>query len=145
RLYGTHQLSASDANTVDVTVTNGVSYVPIPAGIGERIAGLLTVDLPQTVVTGQEFRIIVRRVSTPRFEEVERVEIRSVGLKDGAPALTDWSMEGARAKASDTSTLREVSAALVKASPEPADRRGRGRRRGGDATTVDMLNWRYVV
>jgi hypothetical protein len=30
RLYGSHLLSASDAHTIDCTVTRGVTYVPIP-------------------------------------------------------------------------------------------------------------------
>jgi hypothetical protein len=71
RLYGTHLLSASDSNTIDCKVTRGVIYVPIPPGTAENIAGLLTVDLPTTVMIGQEFNIIVRRVSTRRIEIIE--------------------------------------------------------------------------
>ncbi len=67
RLYSTHLLSASDAHTIDITVSHGVSYVPIPPGIKENLASLLTVDLPLTVKTGQEINIIVRRVSTRRM------------------------------------------------------------------------------
>lgn len=70
RLYGTHLLSASDGNTIDCTVTKGVTYVPIPSGTAENIAGLFTVDLPTTVTVGQEFNIIVRRVATRRMQEI---------------------------------------------------------------------------
>lgn len=63
-LYGSHTLSAADANTIQCKVTGGVTYVPIPTGAGENFAGLFTVDLPSTIVTGQEFNIIVRRIST---------------------------------------------------------------------------------
>ena len=70
KLYGTHVLSASDANTIDCTVRKGVTYVPIPPGIGENFAGLLTIDLPTTITTGQEFDIVVRRVATRRVETV---------------------------------------------------------------------------
>jgi hypothetical protein len=66
RLYGSHLLSASDAHTIDCTVTRGVTYVPIPPGTGQNFAGLLTVDLPIMVTDGQEFNIIVRRVATRR-------------------------------------------------------------------------------
>lgn len=38
-------------------------YVPIPFGTGDSFAGLLTVDLPPTVVKGQEFDIVVRRIT----------------------------------------------------------------------------------
>jgi hypothetical protein len=68
RLYGTHVLTAADPHTIDCTVTHGVTYVPIPTGAGESFAGLLTIDLPQTVVTGQEFNVVVRRVATRRLQ-----------------------------------------------------------------------------
>ena len=71
RLYGTTLLTASDAHTVDCRVTKGVTYVPIPAGTGESFAGLLTVDLPTTVTSGQEFDILVRRVSSRRQAVIE--------------------------------------------------------------------------
>jgi hypothetical protein len=66
KMYGSHQLTAADANTIQCPVTNGVTYIPIPPGSGENFAGLFTVDLPTTVVKGQEFNIIVRRVTTRR-------------------------------------------------------------------------------
>lgn len=65
-LYATHALSAADANTIQCKVTKGVTYIPIPTGSGENFAGLFTVDLPSTVVKGQEFNIIVRRITTRR-------------------------------------------------------------------------------
>jgi hypothetical protein len=64
RLYTTHLLSASDTNTIQCTVSRGITYVPIPPGFGENLASLLTVDLPTTVKKGQEFNIVVRRIST---------------------------------------------------------------------------------
>ncbi len=60
--YSSHQLTASDPHTIQCPVTDGVSYVPIPPGIGQSLAGLLTVDLPSTVVAGQEFDVVLRRV-----------------------------------------------------------------------------------
>lgn len=64
RLYGSHTLTASDAHTIQCNVTGGITYIPIPPGAGDNFAGLFTVDLPQTVVTGQEFNIIVRRIAS---------------------------------------------------------------------------------
>jgi hypothetical protein len=61
-MYGVHPLTAADAYTIEVKTIKGVTYVPIPQGTGEWYAGLLTVDLPQTVRTGQEFNIVVRRI-----------------------------------------------------------------------------------
>jgi hypothetical protein len=69
-IYSSHRLSASDAHTIQCPVTAGVTYLPIPAGTGQRLAGLLTIDLPSNVVKGQEFDVVLRRVRTrsARFE-----------------------------------------------------------------------------
>jgi hypothetical protein len=67
RLYNTDLLSAADAHTLQCTVTKGVTYIPIPPAQGVNFAGLLTVNLPATITIGQEFNIIVRRISTRRF------------------------------------------------------------------------------
>jgi hypothetical protein len=64
QLYSSHTLSARDANTIQCKVTGGVTYIPIPTGGSESFAGLFTVELPTTVVTGQEFNIVVRRISS---------------------------------------------------------------------------------
>ncbi len=66
KLYSFSELSAPDAHTVSCPVTQGVTYVPIPPGSGDNFAGLLTIDLPTTVVTGQEFNVVVRRITTRR-------------------------------------------------------------------------------
>ncbi|MEO8561339.1 MAG: hypothetical protein ABI601_04640 [bacterium] len=84
RLYGTHLLSASDSHTIDCTVERGVTYVPIPPGTAQNIAGLFTVDLPLVVTVGQEFNIIVRRVATRRVKtdpvpQVPRIAARAGG------------------------------------------------------------------
>ncbi len=64
--YASHLLSAADAKTIQCTVTRGVTYVPIPVAFGGSYAGLLTIDLPDSVKKGQEFNVIIRRVSTRR-------------------------------------------------------------------------------
>jgi hypothetical protein len=66
KLYSHNELSASDPHTIACPVTGGVTYVPIPPGGGDNFAGLITIDLPTTVVTGQEFNVIVRRITTRR-------------------------------------------------------------------------------
>jgi hypothetical protein len=68
RLYSTQMLSAADNNTIQCTTTDGVTYVPIPFGTGDSLAGLFTVDLPPTVVKGQEFNVTVRRISTRQIK-----------------------------------------------------------------------------
>jgi hypothetical protein len=64
-LYPTHELTASDAHTLNFAC-RGQTYIPVPAGEGPNFAGLLTVDLPQTVVAGQEFTAVVRRLTTKK-------------------------------------------------------------------------------
>jgi len=69
-LYGTHSLSAADANTVQCAVPNGVTYIPIPAGTGKNFAGLFAVELPGGIRVGQEFQVKVRRVSTRQLPQL---------------------------------------------------------------------------
>jgi hypothetical protein len=61
-MYGVHPLTAADAHTIEVKTIKGVTFVPIPQGKGPGFAGLFTVNLPETVTTGQEFDIVIRRI-----------------------------------------------------------------------------------
>ena len=76
-LYSSHQFSAADPHTIQCPVTGGVTYLPIPQGTGQSLAGLLTVDLPPTVVAGQEFDVVLRRVSSRQPIQLQ--------LADGQP------------------------------------------------------------
>jgi hypothetical protein len=66
QFYASHFLYSADANTVQVTTTDGVTYIPIPSASAGVInfAGLITVTLPSTVTNGQTFYVTVRRVSS---------------------------------------------------------------------------------
>jgi len=68
RIYGAQVLSAADPHTIRCSTVRGVTYIPIPPGTGESLAGLLTIDLPSNVVKGQEFNIVVRRIGTRRIK-----------------------------------------------------------------------------
>jgi hypothetical protein len=68
-LYPTTTLSAADANTIKCEVVSPVTYIPIPAGASGSFAGLLTVDLPATVRRGDEFDIVVRRITTRQVSD----------------------------------------------------------------------------
>jgi hypothetical protein len=120
RLYGAHLLSASDANTIDCKVTHGITYVPIPPGNVENIAGLLTIDLPQTVLVGQEFNIIVRRI-TSRSTRQEPIPIQR-----NPTGITDETLFEARKD---------------KDSIEP----GKIKEPGESKSIKPMRNWRYVT
>ena len=65
-LYRSHPLTAADPHTIQVKVNGGVTYVPIPKRSGDNIAGLLTLELPTTVTTGEEFDVVVRRIAERR-------------------------------------------------------------------------------
>ena len=61
RLYTRNRLKAVDANSIQLEVTGGVSYIPVPTG-SRDLAGLLTLDLPHTVRKGQVFRVVLHQV-----------------------------------------------------------------------------------
>lgn len=97
-LYPSHSLTATDNHTIACKVTGGITYIPIPMGSGENFAGLFTVDLPTTVVTGQEFNIVVRRVGrkgkvtkTPPPQINAKPTERQVAAKvDASRQLSQW-------------------------------------------------------
>ena len=95
QLYGTHFITATDVNTIQCKVTNGVTYIPIPTGSGENFAGLFTVDLPTTVIAGQEFNITVRRITTRRSRQQfgKRAENINSVLRLNTLSATEFNQE----------------------------------------------------
>jgi hypothetical protein len=63
---GAAGLGSSDAHTLTVTIEDGVSYIPIPTGSGQNFAGLITVELPLGIRTGQHFEVLVRKLAAKR-------------------------------------------------------------------------------
>ncbi|HEV8324329.1 MAG TPA: M14 family metallopeptidase [Myxococcota bacterium] len=61
KLYARHGLARSDAHTLTCTAS-GITYLPIPPGVGSNYAGLLTIDLPETVKRGQAFKVVTRQL-----------------------------------------------------------------------------------
>lgn len=87
KLYPTHQLRtvAGDPNTIEVTVPEGFTIVPIPFDTGANIAGLFTIQLPLGIVQGQEFLLTVRRISS-RIYQIDKVpEIARQAVSNGTP------------------------------------------------------------
>jgi hypothetical protein len=64
--YAFHALETADQHTIQCKVTRSVTYLPIPPSAGENFAGLLTIDMPLGIRTGQAFDVVVRRVVTAR-------------------------------------------------------------------------------
>lgn len=97
-LYPSHSLMATDNHTIGCKVTGGITYIPIPMGSGENFAGLFTVDLPTTVVNGQEFNIVVRRVgrnvtfkqTTPTRINANVMEGKLASSADASRRLSQW-------------------------------------------------------
>ncbi|HEV8324327.1 MAG TPA: hypothetical protein VG389_22105 [Myxococcota bacterium] len=61
KLYTRHGLSRSDEHTLTCTA-RGITYVPIPPGVGSNYAGLLTIDLPETVKREKAFKVVTRQL-----------------------------------------------------------------------------------
>jgi hypothetical protein len=61
-MYNVHRLNRDDEHTLQCRV-GGITYIPIPPGVGVSLAGLLTVDLPEKVQKKQVFTIVVRQIT----------------------------------------------------------------------------------
>jgi murein tripeptide amidase MpaA len=62
RMYTTHRLSRADDHTLQCK-TGGITYIPIPPGANGSYAGLLSVDLPESLRPGDVYTIVVRQVT----------------------------------------------------------------------------------
>lgn len=87
-LYPGRLLSTPDAHTVQVVVIPGTTYIPIPPGYALSFAGLLTLELPTSVLRGQVFNIIIRRTSLRRIaiQPVPIITLQKAGAGAGAGA-----------------------------------------------------------
>ncbi|HEY6489852.1 MAG: kelch repeat-containing protein [Terracidiphilus sp.] len=63
RLYLTHRLTATDAHTIQMPI-GGVSWIPVPQGSTVNYAGLLSIELPAGIKKGQEFKAVVRQITS---------------------------------------------------------------------------------
>ncbi len=136
QLYGSHLLSAADPHTIECKTTRGVTYVPIPPDTGPNFAGLFTLDLPPSVVKGQEFDIIVRRVATRRNRD--QVGIAVARAAEAAPLHVANIARATSLHPGHVTrlALREHEEGLV---------RSEGTGEAPDAARKDPGNWRYVI
>ncbi len=74
--YGPPRIEKVDERTIRCRIGD-ITYVPLPAIGPTQVAGLLTIVLPQTVKTGQNFRVILHQHS--------RAQGRIAGLRSGVP------------------------------------------------------------
>ena len=87
-LYSTAAPTATDLNTVEYTVNSRVSFVPIPFGTGGNLAGLFTIELPAGVPKGQQFQVVVRRISTRQAPGSNVIAARLTGAARTTPAAS---------------------------------------------------------
>ena len=124
--YSSNPISAVDSHTIRLTVTGGLSYVPIPAGAGENFAGLFTVDLPPSQVSsGQQFNILVRRLSSKTY--VPPPPIQSPPVRHSMPVNLEEHKE-VKGKATPPGKKMQPSPKQPPAQPQPG-----------------AYSWRYVV
>lgn len=80
QLYPTQTLTVADAHTFQCTVGSPVTYIPIPRGTGGSYAGLMTIDLPLSIRVGNEFDVLVRRITTKQVVKQRNPNNRSARL-----------------------------------------------------------------
>lgn len=77
-----------DSHTIQCKVQGGVTYLPIPTGTGENFAGLFTLDLPSGIHVGQQFQVIVRRITSRQL--VDRQPVFNATQEIGTERLFNW-------------------------------------------------------
>src|SRR6202012_5722215 len=63
-----------------------MTYIPIPEGNGENFAGLITLELPDGIRVGNEFKVVVRRITSRRFASKD---VRDLDAREKAKSL-NW-------------------------------------------------------
>jgi hypothetical protein len=89
KLYSLHGLSRLDAQTVTCKAS-GITYLPIPPGIGSNYAGLMTIDLPTAVNRRQVFKVVTRQIrnaAAKRPRPLRSIETHESEAKRG---LIEW-------------------------------------------------------
>lgn len=84
-LYPSVPLTAVDSHTIGCTVGGGYTFVPIPRGGDASFAGLITLQLPNGIHAGQSFDIVVRRLTSRRYQS----EVIQIARTDAAPPVAD--------------------------------------------------------
>jgi hypothetical protein len=90
---GPQLLTKVDANTI-ACAARDTTYVPVPRVNVSTIPGLLTLQLPLTVVNGQQFRVDVQQHSGPTFPRSGRGD---TPLSRFTPPISDYNYSERRA------------------------------------------------
>jgi hypothetical protein len=84
KLYPSHSLTAVDAHTIGCAVHPGMTYIPLPTAASGSFAGLITLQLPSGIHFGDEFAVVVRRVTSGRAERL--ADTAAAGAEPSATA-----------------------------------------------------------
>ena len=87
RMYPANHLTRFDDHTLQCQA-GGITYIPVLPGEGANYAGLITVDLPDTVKKGQAFNIVVRQVTNVLGSPDPKISLR--GKIDVMVPLVEW-------------------------------------------------------
>lgn len=89
RFYSSNALTKKDAHTIQC-VSGAVTYIPIPAGTGANLAGLVTLHLPLTVRVRQEFNLVVKRLRSFAPIILEEAPQARRGARKDQPPTIGW-------------------------------------------------------
>jgi hypothetical protein len=73
KYHSAETFTKADNRTIQFKVLGGVTYLPIPTGSGENFAGLFTLDLPSGIRVGEEFQVVVRRITSRQLVDQQPV------------------------------------------------------------------------
>jgi hypothetical protein len=94
-MYALNRLTQVDNHTVGCPV-GGISYIPIPPGLGINYAGLFTIDMPDNLPKGESFTIAVSQLTnasgqlapTPPIPPVPQIQTQSNAVV--LPQTINW-------------------------------------------------------
>ncbi len=66
KLYTTHNITQVDSHTLRMPAA-GIGYLPVPQGSGPNFAGLMSIELPDSVHKGDRYDILVRQITSEQF------------------------------------------------------------------------------
>jgi hypothetical protein len=92
RLYLAHGLARVDSQTIGCQA-RGLTFVPIPPGVGSNFAGLLTLDLPASVPRDRTFKVVTKQIRTVRAKRPAPIPVADFIETHAAirkPELIEW-------------------------------------------------------
>jgi hypothetical protein len=86
QLYSGTTLSALDAHTIQCANVGGLTFMPIPRGAPESLAGLISLTLPPSIRYGQQFDIVIRRITSRQYTD----DFKAAAASTAAAAAFNW-------------------------------------------------------